>query len=104
MSYDRRNNGVYLLTGEKHDNKDIVIKMGSIINETALVEAFSRDNYNLKWILEENLDDDLLTLKGEVNDEEFLFDLNKNIVVRQFTRMIKENKALESCSYLTMLM
>ena len=104
MSYDRRNNGVYLLTGEKHDNKDIVIKMGSIINETALIEAFSRDNYNLKWILEENLDDDLLTLKGEVNDEEFLFNLNKNIVVRQFARMVKENKALESCSYLTMLM
>lgn len=104
MSYDRRKDGVYLLTGEKHDNKDIVIKMGSIINEMTLIETFSRESYELKWILEENQEEGLLTLKGEVNDQEFLFDLNKSIVVRQFTKMIKENKALESCTYLSVLM
>lgn len=104
MNYDRRNDGTYLITGDKHNNKDIVIKMGSIINEINLVEALTRETYILQWILEEHLEDELLTLKGIVNDEEFLFDLNKQIVVKQFVKMIKENKTLEACPYISTLM
>lgn len=104
MNYDRRNDGTYLITGGKHDNKNIVIKMGSIINEINLVEALTRETYNLQWILEENLEEELLTLKGVINDEEFLFDMNKTIVVNQFVKMVKENKTLEACPYISTLM
>lgn len=103
-NYDRRQDGTYLITGYKYNNKDIVIKMDSIINEIYLIEAFSRESFNLKWILQENENDDLLTLKGTVREEEFTFDLNKRLVIKQFYEMVKNNKSLEACHYLTTFM
>lgn len=108
MSYSFRKNkdgSVYLLTGEKHDDKDIVIKMGSTISEIYMVEAILRESYTLVWTLEKNIvDDELLTLRGKIKGIIFDFDLNKEIIVKQFCNMIKQSLTLESCNYLKMMM
>ena len=51
-NYDRREDGVYLLTGKKAKEKDIVIKMGSSVSEIHLMDAMTRTTYNLVWTIE----------------------------------------------------
>lgn len=104
-SYRRNKDGsLHLLTGEKAKEKDIVIKMGSIISEVHIVEAITRATYNLVWSLEEHTNDELLTLKGKIDGEIFNFDLNKEFIVRQFCKMVQDNLTLETCTYLTTML
>lgn len=104
-SYRRNKDGsLYLLTGEKAKDKDIVVKMGSTISDIHVVDAITRATYALIWTLEENNNDEFLTLRGKIDGQTFNFDLNKDIIVKQFCKMVKENLTLESCTYLNRML
>lgn len=97
-SFEERNNGVYLLTGETHNNKDIVIKMDSTIKEEVLTECVERSTYNISWKLNKN--ENGLCLIAKMNSQTYEKDLNTNTVVNELVSMVKENKTLEHCKNL----
>ena len=101
-SFRRNKNGdLHLLTGQKAKDKDIIIKMGSTIASIHIVDALTRETYALTWTLEQNeTNDEFLTLRAKIAGEIFNFDLNKDIIVKQFCKMVQENLTLESCTYL----
>lgn len=97
-SFEERSNGTYILTNEKHDNKDIVIKMDSIIKEEVLTECVERSTYNVTWKLDKN--DDGLCLIAKINNQTYTKNLDSMTIISELISMVKENKTLEYCKNL----
>lgn len=98
FSFEERKNGIYLLTNEKHNDKDIVIKMDSIIKEEVLTECVERSTYNVTWKLDKN--DEGLCLIAKTNNQTYTKQLDTIVIINEFVSMIKENKTLEHCQSL----
>ena len=100
-SYDRRTDGVYLLTGEKHKDKDIVIKMGSTLKEEHMVDTLTRASFTVKWTIEESEDDSKIVINGKIKGENYRYAISKSLVVKQLVNMVKKKLTMESCTLIT---
>lgn len=101
-SYETRDSGIYLLTGKKAKEKDIVIKMGSNIADIHLTDALSRTTYNLSWTIEADSLEDISTinLKGKIDEAEYLIPMETEKVVEELSNMVIKNQTLEVCNTL----
>lgn len=100
-SYETREDGLYLLTGKKDKEKDIVVKLGSCVQDTTVMEALTRTTYSLLWTLEKGDTDDILVLKGIIDNQTYEIDMDAEKVVNQLVNMVQKNLTLESCSEIT---
>lgn len=101
-SYETRDDGVYLLTGKKTKDKNIVIKMGSNISETYLTDAITKTNYKLSWSINvDNLEDtNTINLKGKIDEIQHCIPMNATKVIDELSDMVIKNKTLEVCETL----
>lgn len=101
-SYETRDNGIYLLTGKKAKEKDIVIKMGSNVSEIHLTDAITRATYNLIWTIEANDLEDINTinLKGRIDGEDHYVSMDTTKIVNELSNMVIKNQTLDICDTL----
>lgn len=102
FNYDRREDGVYLLTGKKAKEKDIVIKMGSSVSEIHLSDAMTRNAYKLLWTIEaDDLEDtDTIVLRGKIDGAEHSVQMDATKIVNELSSMVIKNQTLDSCETL----
>lgn len=101
-SYETRDSGIYLLTGKKAKEKDIVIKMGSSVSEIHLMDAMTRTTYNLVWTIEADDLEDISTinLKGRVNEADHYIPMDATKIINELSDMVIKNQTLEVCETL----
>lgn len=101
-SYETRGNDTYILTGKKAKDKDIVIKLGSLITDMQLLDAATRTSYALTWTIEKNNEDDKkINLKGEIDNNSYFFEMDGEKIVKELSDMVIKNQTLESCNTLS---
>ena len=101
-SYETRDSGIYLLTGKKAKEKDIVIKMGSSVSEIHLMDEMTRTTYNLVWTIEADDLEDISTinLKGRINGEDHYIPMDATKIINELSDMVIKNQTLEVCETL----
>lgn len=96
-SYETRGDNIYLLTGHKNKDKNIVIKLGSVVQETTVVDAITRSSYSLIWRLEKGDTDEELNIRGSIDGSTYNVVVDTQEIVNQLVNVVNSNLTIEGC-------
>lgn len=96
-SYETRGEDIYLLTGHKNKDKNIVIKLGATLQETTVTDALTRTSYSLVWKLEKGEKDEELNINGYIDGSTYNIKVDTKEIVTQLVNVVNSNLTLEGC-------